>query len=204
MSFSAPELNPQRTWVSPKRHSSLTSRSTGATKVHIFDHTLRGRRDDSSAKTIKPVSSVHIDQAFTSAPHRAAYELGPEIAVALTQKRYQVLNVWRPLGTVTNDPLAVADTRSIPNADLVAIPVVYPDTPAVETYSLRASGTDQHEWWYCDGMRSDEVLVFKTFESEGREGRARFCAHSSFTHPDFAHAERARESVEVRALVFYE
>jgi hypothetical protein len=52
-------------------------------------------------------------------------------------------------------------------------------------------------------MRRDEALVFKVFDSE-KDGRARFTPHTSFEDPTSPPNAVPRQSVEARALVFFE
>ncbi len=52
-------------------------------------------------------------------------------------------------------------------------------------------------------MRRDEALVFKVYDS-AKDGRARFTAHTSFDDPATPKGARPRESIEVRALAFFE
>ncbi len=51
-------------------------------------------------------------------------------------------------------------------------------------------------------MRRDEALIFKVFDSE-TDGRARFTAHTSFEDPNTPDDAPPRESIEMRALVFF-
>lgn len=59
-------------------------------------------------------------------------------------------------------------------------------------------------WYYAEGMRPEEVLMIKCFDSV-RDGRtARRCPHSAFSDPRTLGEEAPRESIEVRSLVFWE
>jgi hypothetical protein len=51
-------------------------------------------------------------------------------------------------------------------------------------------------------MRSDEALLIKCFDSE-KDGRARFTAHTAFDDPTSPPNAPPRESIELRALVFF-
>jgi hypothetical protein len=50
-------------------------------------------------------------------------------------------------------------------------------------------------------MEADRVILLKTYESE--EGKARFVGHSAFEDPSSRPDAKARESVEIRTIVFY-
>jgi hypothetical protein len=60
-----------------------------------------------------------------------------------------------------------------------------------------------HKWWYYEGMTKDEVLFIKCFDSK-IDGRCRRAPHSAFDDPRYENEETARESIEVRCLVFWE
>ena len=51
-------------------------------------------------------------------------------------------------------------------------------------------------------MTRDEAIVFKVYDSAD-DGRARFTAHGSFNDPNTPDDAPPRESIELRALVFY-
>jgi len=59
-------------------------------------------------------------------------------------------------------------------------------------------------------MTPDEAMFIKCFDSrsqgqpEGREGVAALTPHTAFIDPDTPPDAKGRESIEVRALVFYE
>src|SRR5579872_3445607 len=90
---------------------------TGASKVFIFDHTLRRRvhgiGDRASGAPRQPVARVHVDHTATSGPQRVRDFFGDD-AEELLRGRVQVINLWRPiLGPVRDAPLAVCDASSV-------------------------------------------------------------------------------------------
>lgn len=141
---------------------------------------------------------MHIDQSYRASRARVAQHL-PDEAEALLQGRVQLVNVWRPIGTVRRDPLAVARAGSVAEADLVPTALVYPNRRG-ETYQVRPSPA--HEWFYKSAMSPREVLLIKCFDSK-TDGRARRVPHSAFEDPETEPDVPARESIEVRALVFH-
>jgi len=111
-----------------------------------------------------------------------------------------VVNVWRPIGgPVEEFPLAVCDARSIARDDWVPTDLVYPGRLG-EVYSVRYNPA--HRWYYYPSMRPDEALLIKTYDS-AEDGRARFSAHTAFVDPTTPPTAAPRESIEVRALVFF-
>lgn len=141
---------------------------------------------------------VHIDQSFSAALSRVSHHL-PDEADELLAGRVQIINVWRPIKTVLRDPLAVAHAHSVPHSDLVPIPLIYP-TRQGETYAVRYNAS--HKWFYKSKLEPSEALLIKCFDSK-TDGRARAVPHSAFVDPDAGDQVPARESIEVRALVFH-
>ncbi|KZL66031.1 methyltransferase-like protein [Colletotrichum tofieldiae] len=174
---------------------------TGASRIFIFDHTIR-RQPPSAASRDRaargPVQRVHIDQSYKAALSRVPYHL-PADAEELLKGRVQIINVWRPIKTVQRDPLAVADAGSVSDEDLVVTDLIYPNRRG-ETYAVRHK--DGHQWYYKAGLSPDEVILIKCFESK-TDGRARRVPHTSFVDPNASQDVPPRESIEVRALVFH-
>lgn len=144
------------------------------------------------------MNRVHIDQSYTASRSRVPHHL-PELADQLLQTRHQIINVWRPIRQILKDPLAVADANSVAETDLVPVGLIYPNRKG-ETLSVRASS--QHKWFFCYGQRPEEVTLIKCYDSK-LDGRARRVPHTAFTNPD-EEDKAARESIEVRCLVFHE
>merc|ERR1712137_865872 len=75
-------------------------------------------------------------------------------------------------------------------------------TDCAEQYRLTPNRADEHQWYYYPHMRSNELLLFKQFDSDpGRTSR--FTFHSSFSDPDISPHLPRRESVEVRAMAIF-
>lgn len=193
------------------RKFALTHSSrTGASKILIFDHTIRRESTDSRGSpnnqegepgkvTLRgPVQRVHIDQSYAAGPQRVLHHL-PAEAPELLKGRYQIINVWRPIKTILKDPLGVAEANSVSDEDLVPVKLIYPDREG-ETYSVRPS--EGHRWFYVNKQTPGEVLLIKCFDSKV-DGRARRVPHSAFVDEE-REGEVTRESIEVRALVFHE
>ncbi|KAL3420295.1 hypothetical protein PVAG01_08794 [Phlyctema vagabunda] len=189
----------------------LLKKSTGASKVFIFDHTIRRQPQDSrtadpnapkpaEASLRGPVQRVHIDQSYAAAKTRVPHHL-PDEAEYLLGGRYQIINVWRPIKTVLKDPLAVADATTVQDSELVTIKLIYPDREG-ETSAVRASETGSHRWHYLNQQTPREVLLIKCFDSK-TDGKARRVPHTAFVDEERENEEK-RESIEVRALVFHE
>jgi len=174
---------------------------TGAARVLIFDYTLRAE-DDATRKeknVREPVRRVHNDYTEWSGPQRVR-DLMPEEAEMLLQRRFAVIQVWRPIkNPVKTAPLAIADARSLAPKDMIRTERRYPDRVG-EIYHITFN--PDHRWFYFPNMQRHEALVFKTYDSE-KDGRARWTAHASFDDPTSPTAAPPRESIEIRALAFF-
>jgi len=180
---------------------SLVKQVSGATRVVVFDHTLRsGDEAEREARQIRePVLSVHNDYTEWSGPQRVR-ELLPDEAETLLAKRFAIIQVWRAINRpIESNPLAIADARSLAPADLIAAERRYPHRVG-ETY--RVAYNPAHRWYYFPRMRRDEALVFNVYDSE-KDGRARFTAHTSFVDPTTPPGAAPRQSIEARTLAFF-
>lgn len=102
----------------------LREKLPGVKKVVIFDHTIR-RREKSSPR--QPVQQVHVDQTPGAAEARVRRHVPGAEADELVNGRYQIINVWRPIGHPASDfPLAVIDWRTTEPKDLIAVDLLYP------------------------------------------------------------------------------
>ncbi|KAL2259719.1 hypothetical protein VTK26DRAFT_6510 [Humicola hyalothermophila] len=174
---------------------------TGASRVLIFDHTIRRQPGSEfrSGPIRGPVRGVHIDQSYAASVNRVRYHL-PDEAEQLLQKRFQIINVWRPIKTIFKDPLAVTDANTVSDSDLLPAALIYPDHQG-ETFVVKPNPA--HRWYFKYAQRPDEVTLIKCFDSVDKPGVARRTPHSSFIDPAEEDKE-LRESIEVRALVFYD
>ena len=183
--------------------AALVAKVTGASRVEVFDHTLRRRNSDlpdrSAGIPRQPVMRVHNDYTEGSGPQRVRDLMGAE-AEALLNKRYAFINVWRPLkGPVVDTPLAVCDARTVAPADWIASDIVYRDRTGeiyVTTYS------PEHRWLYFPRMTPDETILIKCFDT--LTNVARFAPHSAFTDPTTPEGAPPRESVEIRTVAFFD
>jgi hypothetical protein len=177
--------------------------ATGASRVFIFDHTVRRRvigADDRAPGTPRqPATRVHVDHTARSGPQRVRDLFGEE-AETLLKGRVQIINLWRPIrGPLRDAPLAVCDATSVAPGDLVPSDLVYRDRTG-ETYAVTYNPA--HRWYYVPEMQADEVLLLKCFDSE-TDGRARFMPHTAFDDPTAPADILPRESIELRTLVFH-
>jgi hypothetical protein len=167
----------------------------GASRVFVFDHGVRNAGRPGSGM---PVRRVHNDHTVNSAPRRVRDHLGAD-ASELLKRRFGIVNVWRPIrGPVLDSPLALCDAQSFTDGDLIATDFVHPHVRG-ETSSVEYN--PKHRWYYFSEMQADEVVLIRVHDS-ANDGRARLSFHTSFDNP-LASGAPPRESIEVRALVFF-
>jgi len=199
----------------------LLLKHTGASRVVIFDHTIRKPWPDDvpdGPSTRRPALRAHVDQTPAGAHKRVERHVQP----SHPYKRFQLINVWRPiLNTVYDYPLAVCDARTLDVVnDLESSILLYPPpTPNGNVYSVKHNAN--HKWWYWSEMTPDDVLFLKCYDSASRdltrvkagaadvlESELRDVAgmtpHSAFLDEEGAKKGIKRNSIEVRALVFYD
>jgi hypothetical protein len=175
----------------------LIKRVTGAERVVVFDHIVRNpvlaERGEKGARP--PAKMVHNDYSFKSAPRRVRDHL-PEEADRLLKNRFAEINVWRAIrGPIESWPLALCDARSLGAGDIVPMDLVYRDRVG-EIFGFLYN--PNHRWYYFPRMQRNEAILLKCYD-----GPARFTAHTSFEDPSSPPAAAPRESIEVRALVFW-
>jgi hypothetical protein len=180
----------------------LLKEATGAEKVVIFDHQVRNlelaRRGEKNAREYG--KTVHNDYTAKSGPRRVRDHLPPAEADERLKHRFAEINVWRPIhGPIESTPLALCDARSIEAKDFVPSDLVYREKVG-ETY--RFTFNPKHLWFYFPRLERNEVILLKCYDSK-EDGRARFTAHSAFEDPTSPPDAAPRESIEVRALVFF-
>ena len=180
----------------------LVKQVSGASRVVLFDHTLRsGDEQERETRLVRdPVLAAHNDYTEWSGPQRVR-DLLPEEAERLLQGRFAIIQVWRSIADpIQRNPLAIADARSVAFEDMHVSERRYPDRVG-QTYRL--SYNPAHQWFYFPAMRRDEALVFKVYDSK-QDGRARFVPHTSFENPLAPADALPRRSIEIRTLAFFD
>ncbi|EMD58412.1 hypothetical protein COCSADRAFT_103961 [Bipolaris sorokiniana ND90Pr] len=184
----------------------LIKKHTGASRVVVFDHTMR-RRDPSLAGKNpdgreQPAAYVHVDQGPVGAARRVHQHLGYE-SDRLLKGRVQIINVWRPLnGPVRDWPLATMDFTSLKPANYHPTNL-YRNRFELRGQSCNISHRSDQRWYYLEGQKNSEVTFIKIWDNKPNVS-AKACAHCAFEHPDTPKNAVLRESIEVRCIVFYE
>jgi hypothetical protein len=117
--------------------------------------------------------------------------------------RYAIYNIWRVLSPPPqSQPLAVCDATSLQPGDEQESKVIlaYPDGEDVEFFTQLYRPSARHRWYYFSDMTADEVLVFKSCDSDPDESC--FVPHCAFRDGSLS-GEAVRMSIEARILAIF-
>ncbi|CAK1364211.1 unnamed protein product [Cercospora beticola] len=170
-----------------------------ASHVTIFNHFVRREGCHPG-----PVPEFHLDSSIAFAQTLAQYYKTTRRLSHMNVREMHV-NVWRPLRPVLNSHLALLDACTlVPDVDEIPLTFVSqnPRNPRRSTHYLRYS--PWHRFFYRSEMGTEDVIIFKTFDSKV-DGRARRVAHGSVKDPQVPeNLCPGRASIELRAMVFFE
>lgn len=189
----------------------LVKSLTGATEVIAFHHRYRqqkspptGDADKIKSYTTTPVPDIHIDNDASTAHAHLNRVLPPSEVSDWTSRHWAIINIWRPLATVHQMPLALLDPATTPiHATSLAEPVY-----TRSNYKTHIRGLKWHpgyKFYYVSEMQPDEALLFVDYDSE-RRWRMGGVAHGAVQELGKAAGESLpmRRSVEVRCLVLFD
>jgi hypothetical protein len=190
--------------------TALVAQVTGASTVVMLGGGKKRYGESETDKlapllNAKPARYPHADNTDESsvelAEMIAAFVPGVDLARA---SRWAFYNIWRATTPPPQDfPLAVCDARTLASADEVTVKAVTKELSGLiihDTTSYRYSA--DHRWYYFRNMTRDEVIVFKTHDTD--PGRAHRVAHTAFTDPTCPAGVTTRASVEMRALALFD
>jgi hypothetical protein len=199
--------------VHPLETERLLLDLTGADKVVISANAVRRcleRSPDSGKFTHsgKLFNShlgyfVHIDISDSTAAMFAERWRRPKDHGRSVRRAAQY-NVWRVLSPPPQDmPLAVCDSRSVSPSDLVESDAMMdiPGKPETSYEGLVIRYSPRHRWSYFSNMNRDEVLVFKSHDSD--PGQPHHVPHSAFNNPACPPGVAPRVSIEMRGIAYW-
>jgi hypothetical protein len=179
-----------------------------------------GEVDDSPDRR-QPAVQVHVDQTNKSSIARVHRHLPADEAPKLLEGRFQIINLWRPIAHPAIDwPLGLCDYRSVDENDTFPVALIFPHR---EGETLGVKYNPNHKWKYLHGMTPDEIVLIKwyvalswflrgsqrpilsaSFDSKQDGSVALFTPHTGFSDPSTPEGTPFRQSIELRALVFYD
>lgn len=162
--------------------------------------------DSGALNNSRPARFVHVDISDGTAAEWNAKITAPE---GRRIRRLAHLNVWRALTPPPQDvPLAVCDARSLSPRDIYFADAMFDDPDGsgriLRSFEGLVVGRNAGQrWWYYPDMQADEVLVFKTNDTE--PGVAHAVAHGAFDDQSCPAGQEPRASLEMRGLaIWYE
>ena len=205
--------NPQEVGhVYPPEIERLLLELTGADRVALSTPGVR-RCAESSPDSGQLAAS---GQLYNSRPaHFVHIDVTDSTAVAFEERwrpkdhvrpvrRFAIYNIWRAISPPPQDlPLALCDSRSVSASDLIEADAIMdiPGKPESSYVGLVIGHNPCHRWSYFSNMSRDEVLVFKTHDSD--PGQPSSVPHSAFTNPTCPPGVVPRESIEMRGIAYW-
>ncbi|ORY88157.1 hypothetical protein BCR35DRAFT_289397 [Leucosporidium creatinivorum] len=183
----------------------------GSTRVQVFNSTIRRKKHNAPAagtartpENTGPVSRAHNDNTPMSGARRVLAEMEDE-GEELSKGRCQIINVWRPLSYPAVDcPLAAMDYRTLDaEKDLVPTDLILSNEGGRKGQNYSVLHSPAQKWYYLSEQRPDEAIIFKIYDSLVEPGLSQLTPHSAFVNPLAPADALPRQSIEIRALVFY-
>jgi hypothetical protein len=200
----------------------LARRMTGCDVALVSNHILRGPAHAERHEDLAPIAFVHSDFAIGyDGLVRRSYAQPDRIGVTRALERNDItaadvadasrlviLQFWRNIGAAKMDfPLAFCDARSVTPDDVRPIPVTDYAGSGIDFEALAVlapTEPSQYRWYAFPELRPDEVVAFRTYDTELVEcGESWFTPHSAFRDPDVEVGRPARSSIELRAICLY-
>jgi hypothetical protein len=195
---------------------------TGCKHAVVSGHILRNPQSAVVHADLAPIQFVHSDFAETYGDRLREFYASDDVHArnALAQagihahdvhdaRRLVVLQFWRNVGPATMDlPIAFCDARCIPRDQVAAFPVsdYAGDGFAFDTLGILAPSDDTaHRWYTYPDMTCDEVIAFRTYDSDLLNTDQPFWTpHSAFADPRVAAGQPSRYSIELRATCLFD
>ena len=191
--------------------ANLVKKQTGASQVFIVSHITRNEAEAAEGKRLGAHRLVHND--FTPNFKQTIQPLLDESNS--NPSRITVFNLWRRFDKDGVDaPFALCDSRTVSEKELIPTDLFNYGKQEENTETLadengftveiyQSMNSDDHQWYFYPKMNREEVVMFKTYDSNEKPFMPTL--HSAFD--DAVHAREGatpRESIEVRAICFYD
>lgn len=195
---------------------SVIAAATGGDRVIPFAWMTRTSAP-SEGEAQPPANDVHVDHTPAFSEVMASRALTWCGEPDLPYRHFALINAWRAYSGAPQDwPLGLCDATSVAADEGVTYPILmvdelppreeipevlpgdpaHPDAPEISAFQYNPA----HRWYYYPHLETDEVLLFKNYDSR-REGPWRV-PHAGFQDPTCP-ATGPRLSIEVRFLVFF-
>jgi len=148
---------------------------------------------------------VHADYSKNAGPTWLNRALPAAEAAERLKKPYAIYNIWRAYSAPPQDvPLAVCDARTVTQADVIHCDLTF-GRPGAERFTFENSAywySPRHRWCYFSNMTRDDVLIFRGLDSQHNWTSA--VPHSAFEDPTCPPDAPARESIDIRSVVYFD
>ena len=148
-----------------------------------------------------PARFVHVDMSKDAGATVRA-KSAPEGRTIARSAQY---NVWRSLAGGTQDvPLGLCAYPSVAQDDLIECDAIFDPldgSPEWRFGNYLLAHSPAHRWYYYSDLRTDEVIVFKTSESD--PARAQLMPHGAFDNPLARPDVPPRVSLEMRGICYW-
>ena len=189
--------------IYPDEATSLIRELTGAYAAVSTGTNVRfggPQNDYAQTSDHKPAGFPHAD--FTDEAANAMRALGGQDIGEYS--RCAIYNLWRVFSEPPQDfPLAVCDARTVSteDEDTVQIMLDVPGRDPIRANTVVYYPNPDNRWVYFSNMTVDEVLIFKSYDSDTR--RPKRVPHTSFINPLVGPEIPSRSSIETRVVAFY-
>jgi hypothetical protein len=201
--------------------AALAKALSGCDHALVSRHIRRSPQDAARHPDLGPIAFVHSDfaESYGELLRQSYRDPRPAALAALERegttpeavtaaRRLMVLQFWRNTGPARMDmPLGFCDARSVPVGDVRPIPVT---NYAGEGFDFEAlaivapDDPDAHRWFAFPEMEHDEVVVFRTYDTDRVTRREPFWTpHSAFADPKVPLGQPSRCSIELRATCLF-
>lgn len=184
---------------------------TGASHVQLFHHQVRNAVKNNSENGNINTSvqgyahKIHSDSSMFSAEElfRTMVTTTPE-PEKYCKGRFMYVNVWRSIGDepIEDNHLAMCDEMSVVKPDDYIYTELHGEGYDILQYYLNASNSHLHRWYYFPQMTKNEAIIFKQWDSDTTKP-SRLCFHTAFEDPSAPKDASVRQSIEVRAIVYF-
>ena len=198
----------------------LAAKLTGCDAALVSGHIKRNVDEARKHGDLAPITFVHSDFADSYGPQlRGRYaedspdagfadslvRAGIDGSVVAGARRTVVLQFWRNVGPPKMDlPLAFCDCRTVPRSQVQAIQVTNYAGGGFDFEALGVLRSADQAWYAFDSLRVDEVIAFRTFDSDRVDsGEPYWTPHSAFRDPDVELGRPSRSSIELRATCVF-
>lgn len=130
----------------------------------------------------------------------------PGWAPLVDDRYFQVFNFWQstdPSRPIQVMPLSLCDMDSVDPDDMIYADSWNQTKNPRKLVSYRLAFNETQKWYYYPNMRSNELIVFKQYDSMEDTPNRRCVFHGAVDVPSISSHAPLRETIEVRLLALY-